>query len=155
MHKGAFQAHHPSCEEYYTHILSVGKMKFCATCSGMAAGALVALSGAILYFFGGFSVGAPKVLVLIGAAGVTLGLIQSAWPKHSNGLGRLLASIFFVVGVYLMLVSADETLGSTSVDLFLVTLSMLWIVTRIAFSKQDHLETCSLCSESRMCKNVR
>jgi hypothetical protein len=107
MHQDSFRAHHPACENYRTHIFHVGSRELCATCSGLAAGAFVAIIGSCLYFFGIFSAGMPTVLVLIGAVGVALGLFQSALPEFGNGFARLFASVFFVVGAFLMLISVD------------------------------------------------
>ena len=155
MHQESFRAHHPSCEGFSAHIFRVGKLEVCATCSGLAVGASVVLVGAVLYFFGAFSAGASSLLVLLGAVGVVLGLVQSALPKFSNGAIRFFASVFFVAGAFLMLVGVDGALGSTVVDLFVVALSLLWIMTKIAFSRWDHQRTCSLCSTSCEWKNLR
>ena len=132
MHQESFRAHHPSCENFSSHILRIGRLELCATCSGLAVGAAVVLIGTVLYFFGAFSAGVPSILVLIGAVGVILGLLQSALPRFSKGFTRFFASIFFVVGAFLMLTGVDEALGSTSIDLFIVTLSVLWIMTKMA-----------------------
>lgn len=146
MHETTFQAHHPSCDNYSTYILSIGKMKFCATCSGLIVGATAVLFGTGLYFFGNLRMGDPFILVLVGAAGVALGLLQSALPKFSGGFTRFSASILFVVGTFLMLVSVDAATENISIDLFFVALSVLWILTKIALSQRDHQRTCSQCS---------
>ena len=146
IHETTLRAHHPSCENYSTHILSIGNRNFCATCSGLLVGASLALLGTSLYFFGNLRIGDPSTLVLIGAAGVALGLLQSALPKFSSGLTRFLASILFVAGTFLMLVSIDAALKNTSIDLFFVALSVLWILTKITLSQRDHQRTCSDCS---------
>jgi len=146
IHETALQAHHPSCENYSTHILSIGNMKFCATCSGLLAGATIALLGTGLYFFVSLSTGDPAMLILTGEIGVSLGLLQSALPKFSGGLTRFFASILFVVGTFLILVSIDVAVKNTSIDLFFVALSVLWILTKITLSQRDHKRTCTNCS---------
>jgi hypothetical protein len=75
-----------------------------------------------------------------------LGLLQSALPKLSNGSTRFFASTIFVIGCFLMLVSLDEAVKNTSIDLFFVALCIFWIMTKIAFSQWDHQQTCSQCS---------
>ena len=146
LHETTLRAHHPPCEKYSTHILRIGITNLCATCSGLLVGATIALFGTGLYFFGGLRMGDPSTLVLIGAAGVALGLLQSALPKFSGGLARFFASILFVAGTFLMLVSIDAALKNTSIDLFFVALSVLWILTKITLSQRDHQRTCSECS---------
>ena len=146
MHQTTLRAHHPSCENYSTHILSISNIRFCATCYGLLFGATLALLGTGFYFFGNWLIGDPTMLVSIGAAGVTLGFLQSAFPKFSGSLTRFFASILFVVGTFLMLISIDRAVKNTSIDLFFVALSVLWILTKIALSQRDHQRTCSNCS---------
>jgi hypothetical protein len=145
LHKTTFQAHHPTCDNYATHILIVGKTKLCATCSGLMVGAAFTLFGAGLYFFENYSIGDPFLLFPVGVSGAALGLIQSALPKYSNGLIRFFASAFFVVGTFLMLVGLDNAVKNISIDLFFVALSLIWILTKIALSERDHQRTCSNC----------
>jgi ABC-type Fe3+-siderophore transport system permease subunit len=146
-HETTLRAHHPLCDNYSAHILSIGNMKFCATCSGLLVGAIFVLLGTALCFFGNLHIGEPSTLVWVGTAGVTLGLLQSAFPKFSNGLTRFLASGIFVVGTFLLLVSINETTMNVSVDLFFIAVSLLWILTKIAFSQRDHQKICSLCTK--------
>lgn len=154
IHKENWRAHHPSCENYSTHILSIGNSRFCATCYGLMVGAIIALIGTSLYFFGGLSVGNPIIMVLMGTTGVTLGLLQSAFPKFSNSIIRFFASISFVMGTSLMLISIDTATKSISIDLFFIILSILWILTKINFSQRDHRLTCSNCS-TKSCRNKK
>jgi hypothetical protein len=146
-HETTLTAHHPSCDNYSAHILSIGNMKFCATCSGLMAGATFVLLGTALYFFGNLRIGEPSTLVWVGTAGVTLGLLQSAFPKFSNGLTRFLASALFVVGTFLLLVSINDATKNVSIDLFFIAVSLLWILTKIALSQRDHQNICSLCTK--------
>jgi hypothetical protein len=145
IHETTLQAHHPSCKNYSTHILHIGNRKFCATCSGLLVGASAVLIGTSLYFFGSLRIGEPFMLVSVGAFAVIFGLLQSALPKLSKGYTRFFASTLFVIGCFLMLVSLDEAVKNTSIDLFFVALCILWIMTKIAFSQWDHQQTCSQC----------
>lgn len=146
IHETNLRAHHPSCDNYSTHILSIGNMKFCATCLGLLVGAILVLFGTSLYFFAGLGMGDPTILVLLGVAGVSLGLLQSVLPKFSGGLTRFFASILFVTGTFLMLVGIDAAAKNTSIGLFFVTLCVLWILTKITLSQKDHQRICANCS---------
>jgi hypothetical protein len=147
VHETTLRAHHPLCDNYSAHILSIGEMKFCATCSGLLIGATFVLLGTALCFFGNLRIGEPSTLVWVGTAGVTLGLLQPAFPKFSNGLTRFLASVLFVVGTFLLLVSINEATKNISIDLFFIAVSLLWILTKIALSQRDHQNICSLCTK--------
>jgi hypothetical protein len=63
--KTNLKTHHPSCENYATHVLRIGKRTFCATCSGLAVGAIIVLIGTGWYFFGSLSLGEPLTLFFI------------------------------------------------------------------------------------------
>ena len=152
IHKKTLHAHHPICENYASHVLSIGNLDFCATCSGLLVGAIIAIIIASLYFLGSLSLNSPTVLVLAGTTGVALGLIQSALPKFSGSLTRFVASILFVMGTSLMLASIDAATNNIFIDLFLVFLSVLWIMTKISLSQRDHELTCSNCS-MKSCRN--
>jgi len=146
IHEKNLRAHHPLCGNYSNHVLHIENRRLCATCTGLSVGAFGVIVGTIIYFFGGFCVGAPHVLVLIGGLAVIAGLLQSALPKLSNGYARFFFSIIFVLGCFLVLVGLDAAVESITIDLFFVALSILLIMTKIAFSQRDHLETCSECS---------
>jgi hypothetical protein len=140
------RAHHPSCRNYSTHILTLGKTEFCATCSGLLIGAVIAVVGTVTYFFAGFTLANPEILAWIGSAGVALGFLQSGFPKLSTGRTRFLTSIVFVFGTFVLLASIDSATKSVALDLFFVALSVLWILTKIALSQRDHYLTCSECT---------
>lgn len=146
VHEKNLRAHHPSCENFSTHVLRVGKREFCATCAGLLVGASAAIIGTIIYFFGGFRVGEPYTLASVGGFAVILGLLQSALPKLSSGPARFFASAVFVVGCLLMLVSLDEAVKNIAIDLFFIAVSLLLIMTKVAFSQRDHRQTCSQCT---------
>lgn len=146
IHKKTLRAHHPTCENYASHVLSIGNLDFCATCSGLLVGAIIAIIIASLYFFEGLILNSPTALMLAGTTGVALGLIQSALPKFSGSLTRFVASILFVMGTSLMLTSIDAATNNILIDIFFVFLSLLWIITKISLSQRDHKLTCSNCS---------
>lgn len=151
-HGSALDGHHPTCEGYSTHVLRIGGRRFCATCSGLLVGAIVVLVGIGMYFFGNLRIGEePFIMVSVGGVAVIFGLFHIAVPRFRKGFTRFFASIFFVVGSFLILVSIDAAAKNTSFDLFFVALSILWILTKITLSQWDHHRTCSQCS-SESCR---
>ncbi len=143
------RAHHPSCKNYSQHILSIGKYRFCATCSGLLVGAVIAVIGTAAYFFAGFTLGNPLTMAALGLTGVAVGLLQSGSQRLSTGKTRFLSSTIFVFGTFLTLASIDSATKNIALDLFFVSLSVLWILTKIALSQRDHYMTCSECTLER------
>jgi hypothetical protein len=141
-----FIAHHPSCRNFSSHVLKVGNKEFCATCSGLLVGAALALLGTVLWFSWNFQIGETFKLVLVGSIAVSLGLLQSTLSRLSNGIIRFFGNIVFVLGAFLMFVSINEASQSILIDFFFIALSLLWIMTKIALSQNDHQQVCSECS---------
>jgi hypothetical protein len=102
----------------------------------------LALAGASVYFFGGWHVAEhSSLMVLLGILGVSFGLFQF---KFRN-LVRLFVNTFFVLGALLMLVGVDELVRSLFFDLFVFSLIVFWLFTRISLSQWDHEVICSGC----------
>jgi hypothetical protein len=144
----ALRGHHPTCEPYSTHVIKIGGKRFCATCSGLLVGAIIVLVGIGLFFFGNLWIGEkPFIPVSAGVAGVMVGLLYPvAPPRFHNGFTRFFASVLFVVGAFLILASIEEVAKSLSIDFFFVTLSVLWLATKISLSQWEHQRTCARCS---------
>jgi len=149
------QGHHPICKIYYPHIMRVRNKIFCATCTGFSVGAIIALIGVGLFFFGPFSFGTkPLIVIIIGASAVSIGLLHSILPGFRVGLSRFIASAFFAVGSFLILASVEDALHNTSIDFFFVLLSVLWLMTDTALSRWDHRRICSKCASQSCCVNI-
>jgi len=141
------RGHHPTCGRFSAHVFGLGSRVFCATCSGLFLGAIIVLGGVALYFFGNWQIEQNAfLLVLVGVAGVALGLLQSPLPILQHGSIRMFSSTYFVVGTLLILVGIEELTRNTSADLFLVVLSVFWLATRIQLSQWDHEGICSKCT---------
>jgi hypothetical protein len=144
------RGHHPDCGRFSAHIVEFKGTVYCAACSGLLAGALIALTATIFYFFLGVGFnGASLIAVIFGQAGIMFGFIQFKF----KGLLRLLANLFFVVGGSLTVIGTDAYLHSLFVDLFVVGAILLWIVTRITISQWNHSTICASCGFA--CKRER
>lgn len=141
------RGHHPACGNYSAHILKVSNRIFCATCAGFSVGAIIALIGVGLFFFGPFSFGTRPIIPLaIGAFGVAIGLLHSILPGFRVGFSRFMASALFATGSFLILASVEDAVHNTSIDLLFVFLSILWLVTDTALSRWDHRRICFKCA---------
>ena len=138
----ALQGHHPTCGKYDAHIFRINDKIFCAACAGLLLGGLLSLAGASVYFFGDWRVAQhSSLMVLLGIAGVSFGLFQF---KFRN-LVRLFVNTVFVFGALFILIGIDELVRSLFFDLFVVSLIVFWLFTRISLSQWDHEKICSDC----------
>ena len=142
------QGHHPTCGKFAAHTFRIRGKIFCAACVGLLLGGLLALVGAFIYFFGDWRFAEnTSLMVLLGIVGVSFGLFQF---KFRNFI-RLFANIIFVLGTLLILIGIDQLLQSLVFDLFVVSLIIFWLFTRISLSKWDHERICSGC-EIKNCR---
>jgi len=138
----ALQGHHPTCGNYDAHIFRIKGKTVCAACVGLLLGGLLALAGAAVYFFGDWHVAEhSSLMVLLGIVGVSFGLFQFKF----RSLIRLFVNTIFVLGTLLILIGIDELVHSLIFDLFVVSLIIFWLFTRISLSQWDHERICSGC----------
>ena len=140
----SMQGHHPTCGRFAAHIFRIRSKTYCAACVGLLLGGLLALAVALLYFFGNWRVAGQNssILILVGILGVGLGLFQF---KFRN-LIRLSLNTFFVLGTLFVLIGIAEFVQSLMIDLFVVSLILFWLYTRISLSQWDHERICSDCN---------
>ena len=139
--------HHPACGTYSAHVLKVRGKILCATCTGFSVGACISLVGVGLFFFGPVNFGSASFIPLtVGALGVAFGLLHSILPGFRVGFSRFIVSMFFAFGAFLIIASVDSSMQNTSIDLFFVLLSILWLVTDTSLSRWDHRRICAKCT---------
>jgi len=144
--KLTMRGHHPECKNFSAHVIQISGKTFCAGCAGLLLGGLAASVGTLLYFFGNLHVGQNSLLLLlIGATGVVLALLQFSLFNIPWSSVRWFLNAFFAFGAFLILVGIDAITQSIFVDLFLVVLIIFWLFTRMTLSRWDHERICNLC----------
>lgn len=135
------KGHHPDCEAFAVHVISLNTHVLCAACSGLFLGAVLALFGTVLYFFVGLGTGLVGFcFVLTGATSLVLGFFELKF----KGAARLFLNTLFVLGAFSILAGIDH-LESFSIDLFVLMLILFWLLTRVLLSQWDHSRICREC----------
>jgi hypothetical protein len=135
-------SHHPDCGKFSAHVIHINHHTLCAACTGLLLGGIIAIIGALMYFFVGWQIQASTfALVLIGTMLMVLGFFQLAF----RGFIRSALNTLFVLGALLILVGIDESIGSLFVDFFVEAYIVFWIFARIQLSQWDHSKICSNC----------
>lgn len=143
------RGHHPLCVPFSSHVFKLNGRVFCATCSGLFLGALVALIGVAGYFFGNWQIGQGAFwLAWVGVLGVTIGLLQSILPVVQRSFVRVFSGAFLAVGSLLILAVVDEMAHNLLLDVFLIFLTLVWLVTRISLSQREHEKICYECGSA-------
>lgn len=140
--------HHLQCAEFSSHVIHIRNHTICAACTGLFIGAFMNLIGVMIYFFFERNIGVSGfAAVVVGTMGVILGFLQLV----SSGPCRLAMNVLFVFGAFMILAGVDKITQSLLVDLFLISLIVFWIWTRIILSRWDHSRTCVKCKSRSEC----
>ncbi|MEM3448671.1 MAG: hypothetical protein QXP38_07315 [Nitrososphaerota archaeon] len=135
------KGHHPACKQFTSHTIVLHGHVICAGCTGLFIGALLSILGAGSYFLLGAEVVNAHLFIVLGIFGLMLGFAQFAF----RGYFRSLMSVFFVLGALLVLIGEDSLTQNFFIDLFVLAITLFWILTRIALSKRDHNRVCQRC----------
>jgi len=149
-----FRGHHPSCGNFWSHTFEIGNETFCAGCFGLALGGILSLVGTILYFFADIPpIGGYLFVFWAGFVGVACGLLQYHLFRYGGSLTHAFVNIIFVLGAFLLLVGADGLTRSLQTAIYILTLNVFWIYTRIELSRWNHGAICSKC-EAEPCPAI-
>ncbi len=136
------RGHHPDCQNYSGSRIMVRGRAICAACGGLLIGAVIALIGAVAYFFVDLNIAWGSVwLLALGEIWMFLGLAQIKFA----GYAKVIVNVVFVVGSFVTLVETDMVGESVLVDLYAVGLIafMLWL--RILLSEWNNRRICQMC----------
>jgi hypothetical protein len=137
-----FKGHHPGCKEFSANRITIGGSVFCAACSGLLVGAIVAIAGAVLFSLGFIDFGTRNLWVLV--AGEVLMLVGLAQIKM-RGFVKMAVNALFVVGSYISLVGADLAGQSLLIDAYVLGLIVFMLWFRILLSEWNNKRICLGC----------
>lgn len=141
-----FLGHHPICDNFSSHVIKLGNEIFCGGCSGLVTGAIISIFGSIFYLLIGRNIGnCSSVLFWTGFSSVFIGLLQHRL-SFKNNFVHFFLNLMFVLGTFFLLIGIDLQNGGFFPELYLLMLSIYWIITRITLSKIEHDKICSSCS---------
>jgi hypothetical protein len=137
------KGHHPDCEKFSDNRITIRGSVFCAACSGLLIGAIVAMVGIVLFSLDFLSLESGSVWVLV--AGEVLMLVGLAQTKFS-GYVKMAVNALFVVGSCISLIVVDLAAQSLLVDAYMLGLIcfMLWF--RILLSDWNNKRVCLACA---------
>ena len=139
-----YHGHHIPCSHFQEHEHNVRGRFFCAGCTGLLVGALLAVSVSTLHFICGWNFG--RVYGYAGLACVVLGLLYIPLRIAPRPILRSLINTLFVLGFALTLSSVGGS-GSSAFDLVVIGLCVFWMFTRIQLSRWNHDNICDECGE--------
>lgn len=145
----SFSGHHPDCEKFQTHRLTIGEKTWCAGCLGLLVGSVISIFFMILYAVSspGFSRLLYESFLLIGLVLIVVIFVETI-VKNRNSTVHVLFNILLILGFFFITMSVSELTGKGLYGVFTVLLCTVWLNTRVTLSTWRHRSTCSYCNES-------
>lgn len=141
-----FEGHHPVCGEFNSHTFSLRGKKYCAGCTGLIIGTVLAMVGTVIYYlYGDLGVEKGLLLLSVGLGAVFFSLLQIIFLKMQNNLVKLFSNMILVIGSLLILIGINATTNNLFTELYFLMLIVFWILARIKVSSWDHDVICRNC----------
>lgn len=139
-----FRGHHPSCSRFRGHVIECNGVWYCAGCTGLAVGAVLALTVSGLHFAYGLSLTMP--LYWSGVYIVTLGLVQH-FIDLGNRWVHLALNVLLVLGCSILMVHMDSIGADGFAQLYFIGVAVFWVASRVRTSQEEHIRVCALCPD--------
>ncbi len=126
--------------------------KYCAGCTGLFIGALIAVIGTIIYNFYGISDAHDgRLIFFIGFITLFVYLFQDLLLDINLNLAKFFFNMILVLGSFMILIGINELNSNIFIQLFFMVLVFIWIFGRIASSEKKHNEICDKCTTKSYC----
>lgn len=148
----SLRSHHPDCDNFKPHTYTLMGKKYCAGCTGLFTGALIAVIGTGIYSFYIVSFGTGGELIFfVGFVSVLVALLQNFFWKINLNIGKFFFNLMLVLGSFLLLVSINEMNEGLFVHLYFLVLVTIFIMARISSSEKNHTIICDECLVGSSC----
>lgn len=146
--KMKYKGHHPSCGKFQNHIIDTKNKSYCAGCIGLEIGSIISIFSIIIYIVSDMkSTNMFQILIIFGLILIGLAYAEIMIPKR-YAIIHVISNILLVIGLLIVTISIFEITGNKIYGMMGVTLSFLWLDTRVQLSSWQHNRICSNCNES-------
>ena len=141
-----FKGHHPDCNEFSGHRISINNKTYCAGCLGLIIGSIITIILILFYLLFDFLKINYYSFLIFGIIQIfILFFIIILFKKNPNI--RVFSNAIFVISFFIIIISILEITGDFIYGLLTGLFSFLLIHTRIHISKWIHLSICKKCSK--------
>jgi len=143
----SIRGHHPDCDMFEGHVVTIDEKTVCTGCLGLAVGATISIFLMLSYmiFPSDFSSFSLYLLLITGLALVAFSLIEAAYAR--SRFIHVLMNVILVLGFFLTVMSVFQLSGKPIYGWVVIIISFLWLETRIQIANWRHDRICSSCSE--------
>lgn len=140
------RGHHPACEPFAGHTLTVGSKFVCAGCMGILVGCIVSISlMAFVMLKATDWVSSRHTDLIAGGVLMVLAGLVEAWVPSDRPWRHLLANVVFMMGCFIVTAGVLLSTGGWSYAVLGIVICFLWLETRVSISQYHHSEACRSC----------
>ena len=141
--------HHPDCDSFRSHTITINNKKICSGCFGLALGAIIAIILLIIYLFLDIPLSNDIYFSFIFISFVIISIVylEIILSKRS-AIIHIISNVLLMLSFFLLTVGIFEITGNRMYGIITVILSFLWLDTRIQLSKWHHMMICYKCTEN-------
>jgi hypothetical protein len=146
--KMKYKGHHPDCGKFKNHIINTKSKSFCTGCLGLTIGSIISIFLIIIYILTDTKFpNLFQILIIFGLFFISLSYVEIMIPKRYV-IFHVISNIFLIIGFFIVTISILEKTGNIIYGMIGVTLSFLFLDTRVQLSRWQHYQICSNCSKS-------
>ncbi|MFQ6095316.1 MAG: hypothetical protein ACE5NN_04155, partial [Candidatus Bathyarchaeia archaeon] len=147
--------HHSSLKGFSSHEFQIKSKTLCAGCFGLLIGSLASLGGVIAYSVTEAKLsGVAHSIVGLGIMAVGTALVVPLFYSGRAVL-RVLLNVALVLGMLSILIGIDTLTANLEIDLYLIGLSLFWMMNRILISRFNHEKIYATKRHAYTCWNSR
>ena len=144
-----YKGHHPDCDAFQSHTITIKNRVLCAGCLGLIIGSLISIVAIviIIFFIDSFQISLLYGFFILGFlilavvySEIVVSVRYAIVHVISNSM-LVVSFLFFTLGVF-------HITGNTVYGVMVILFSFLWLDTRIQLSNYSHKRICQLCTEN-------
>jgi hypothetical protein len=141
--------HHPDCDRFKSHKISIKDNVYCAGCLGLAIGCLISIILMSIYVTFSCSLSSEFFLFLTIFGFFIIGFVFiESLVNNKNILTHIISNSLLVLSFLIIIVGITELTRSISFGIICIVITFLWMDTRIQLSKWNHSTICKKCDKS-------
>ncbi|AUB56175.1 restriction endonuclease [Methanobacterium sp. MZ-A1] len=144
-----FKGHHPDCGMFKHHTFLIKGKEYCPGCLGLSTGAVIAITGILLYYFHGLTSAYGQISFYLGVVMVLLALFSIIFIDMGKNW-KFTLNMALVLGSFLILLGVSVK-GNILMEIYFLILISFWIFTRIRVSETHHERVCQACLKETAC----
>lgn len=143
-----YKGHHPDCDAFKSHTVTIKNRVWCAGCLGLIIGSLISIIAivCILFFIDSWQISLLYGFFILGCIILAVVYSEIVVPVR-YAIVHVFSNSMLIVSFLFFTLSIFYITGKIVYGVIAILFSFLWLDTRIQLSSYSHKRICQLCVE--------